>query len=64
MHKRILDAARSGLSVLHSVLLTAFLCLGAMILAAYLGAGGLVTIGAGIVGLTTGAAVSRRLWFG
>ncbi len=63
MPKRIITAAALLYSVLHSALLTVFLGIAAMILAAYLGAGGLAIIGVGVLGLMIGAAVSRRLWF-
>jgi adenine/guanine phosphoribosyltransferase-like PRPP-binding protein len=64
MLSRIIAAAAWVQDVLHSVLFTVFLGLVGMMLAAYLGAGWRVIIGAGAVGLMIGAAVSKRLWFG
>ena len=64
MLSRIIAAAALVQAVLHSVLFTVFLGLVGMVLAAYLGAGWWVIMGAGVLGLMIGAAVSKRLWFG
>jgi len=63
MPKRTIATARLVLNVLHSILFVIFLGLVAMVLAAYLGAGGLGIIGAGLLGLIAGVAASQRIWF-
>lgn len=63
MLKEILKTATFAHAVLHAVLLTVFLGLLAMVLAAWLGGDLWVALGAGVLGLVAGAAVSRRVWF-
>jgi hypothetical protein len=63
MLRRILKTATFVHDVLHSVLLTVFLGLLAMLLAAWLGGNLWVAVGAGALGLAAGVAVSRRVWF-
>ena len=63
MLKRIVSVAAIGLGVLHSVLLTVFVGLAAMVLAAWLGARWEAILGAGVLGLICGAVLSKRVWF-
>jgi len=60
--QRILTALRWVYRVLHGIMLTVFVGLVTMVLVAWLGAGIWVALGAGVVGLALGAALSWRVW--
>jgi hypothetical protein len=64
MLKNIVALARTGLNVLHAALLAVFLGMMAMVVAVYFGAGWPAALAAGGVGLTAGAILARRVWFG
>lgn len=61
--RRIVAALVRMSDVLHSALLTVFLALVGMVLAAWLGGGLPVIAAGGFFGLLSGLAISKRVWF-